>query len=250
MKNFILIWIVFLSTAIIATAQKNKWENGLFWELKNGVLTISGNGAMKDYSHPWVGEGRIEKVIIENGVTSIGDWAFCDCSNLTTVTIPNSVTSIGKSAFLGCSSLTSITIQNPELILERFVYDWNSQLSITKDSKLYNIMKAGGYDDVIEYKNGSTTYYKVRSGSRYGLVNAVGRVILPAKLDAIEQCGAGFLRFRLNGYWGIVNYAGKVVIPTERGYTKIGDYDTIKKFFHSRKGIIMVYAMRKAMRFQ
>ena len=45
-------------------------------------------------------------------VTSIGDFAFDDCSDLTSVTIPNSVTSIGKLAFSGCSRLTSLNIPN------------------------------------------------------------------------------------------------------------------------------------------
>ena len=45
-------------------------------------------------------------------VTSIGRFAFCRCSSLTSVTIPNSVTSIGDRAFEGCSSLTSVTIPN------------------------------------------------------------------------------------------------------------------------------------------
>ena len=52
------------------------------------------------------------EVVIGNGVTSIGDYAFSGCSSLTSVTIPNSVTSIGSSAFSGCSSLTSVTIGN------------------------------------------------------------------------------------------------------------------------------------------
>ena len=45
-------------------------------------------------------------------VTSIGDKAFYDCYQLTSVTIPNSVTSIGESAFYNCNNLTSVTIPN------------------------------------------------------------------------------------------------------------------------------------------
>ena len=47
---------------------------------------------------------------IPNNVTSIGEWAFRDCSSLTSITIPDSVTSIGEYAFCGCSSLESINI--------------------------------------------------------------------------------------------------------------------------------------------
>ncbi len=50
--------------------------------------------------------------IIPNSVTSIGDYAFCNCTGLKYITIPNSVTSIGRSAFGGCTGLTSITIPN------------------------------------------------------------------------------------------------------------------------------------------
>ena len=88
------------------------------WNIdNNGTLTISGNGRMKDYSSnkgkeaPWYPErDRIKKVIIENGVTSIGSYAFYYCTSLTSITIPDSVTEIGYGAFSECESLTSITI--------------------------------------------------------------------------------------------------------------------------------------------
>ena len=50
--------------------------------------------------------------IIPNSVTSIGDWAFADCSSLTNIQIPNSVTSIGQSAFKSCTNLTDVVIGN------------------------------------------------------------------------------------------------------------------------------------------
>ena len=79
------------------------------WYLVGTTLVISGNGAMENYySAPW--GTSLTKVVIEDGVTTIGQWAFGGCSSLTSITIPDSVTSIGKDAFYGCSSLTSITI--------------------------------------------------------------------------------------------------------------------------------------------
>ena len=53
-----------------------------------------------------------KNTIIPNSVTSIGDYAFSDCSGLTSVTIPNSVTSIGREAFSFCSGLTSIKVES------------------------------------------------------------------------------------------------------------------------------------------
>lgn len=90
----------------------------LTWKLVDGVMTISGTGAMKDYtdnsfSTPWSSiRSKINKVIFYNGVTSVGKHAFWDCKNLTSIIIPDSVTSIGDSAFSSCSNLTSITIPN------------------------------------------------------------------------------------------------------------------------------------------
>ena len=85
------------------------------WTLDSeGVLTISGIGAMKEYGPykaPWYGSSsRVKSAVIAEGVTSIGSSAFDDCTSLTSVTIPDSVTSIGDDAFYDCTSLTSVTI--------------------------------------------------------------------------------------------------------------------------------------------
>ncbi len=98
------------------------------WTLDSeGTLTISGTGDMQDYYRenddtPWYFSGeKIHKVIIEYGVTSIGDYAFGERAwnwgedeypNLTSVTIPNSVKTIGRNAFSGHTSITSINIPN------------------------------------------------------------------------------------------------------------------------------------------
>ena len=92
----------------------------LTWVLKSDdILTISGSGDMDDWTSfgnlPWYSYlYRITTVIIGNGVTSIGDYAFSYC-RLNSVNIPNSVTSIGSAAFFGCDSLNSIIIPNSVL---------------------------------------------------------------------------------------------------------------------------------------
>ena len=91
-------------------------ETSLAWKLTaDGTVTISGRGRMGDYdgiknTSPFAYSNSVNKVVIENGVTSIGDYAFYYCRNLTSIAIPNSVTSIGDTAFGECYGLTSVTL--------------------------------------------------------------------------------------------------------------------------------------------
>ena len=78
----------------------------------NGVLVITGKGKMNDYSRSLWSKSDIKRIIIGDGVTTIEEFAFFNCSKLTSVTIPNSVTTIGSRAFRNCSALTSVTFPN------------------------------------------------------------------------------------------------------------------------------------------
>ena len=94
----------------------NSCGQGLTWKLNKGILTISGAGAMDDYnmrSSRWGGDyTKIEKVVVSEGVTHIGAYAFFNCSYLTSVTIADSVTSIGNNAFQSCNVLETLSIPN------------------------------------------------------------------------------------------------------------------------------------------
>lgn len=73
-------------------------------------------------------------------VTSIGDWAFRDCTGLTSIMIPNSVTSIGNGTFNGCSSLTSITIPDSVTSIGYYAFwDCSGLTSITIPNSVTSI---------------------------------------------------------------------------------------------------------------
>jgi len=90
----------------------------LTWKLDiEGTLTISGTGDMYDWDGisdvPWYSyKYSIRNVIIEDGVTSIGNDAFYNCSEITIITIPVSVTSIDSYVFERCSGLTEINVDS------------------------------------------------------------------------------------------------------------------------------------------
>lgn len=117
----------------------------LAWTLDSrGILTISGKGEMKKYSStpPW-GNYIVFTVIIDNGVTSIGDYAFYCCTRMTSIAIPDSVTSIGQSAFSQCRSLTNIMLPDSVTIIDEFAF--SSCISLTDITISSSVTSIGGY---------------------------------------------------------------------------------------------------------
>ncbi len=88
--------------AIIETASNTLFAGCYKTVIPNSVTSI-GDNAFYDCV-------ELTSIDIPNSVTSIGDYAFCGCDSLTSITIPDSVTSIGDGAFCGCDGLASITI--------------------------------------------------------------------------------------------------------------------------------------------
>ena len=117
--SLFLVWVMVLTLiplgAVTASAETRSGTTGdCTWTLVDGVLTISGNGEMGSYDSlgvledcdlsdcnhnlsPWIGyRFDIKDVIIEEGVTNIGDYAFEEFKRLTNVTVSNSVIAVGS----------------------------------------------------------------------------------------------------------------------------------------------------------
>lgn len=101
----------------------------LNYTLEDGVLTISGSGAIS--ASAFSGNTDISTVVIEEGVTAIGNYAFSGYSSLKTVEIPASVVAIGNYAFAGCSSLTTVVYDGTsEPAAERHVFSRTSVVTV------------------------------------------------------------------------------------------------------------------------
>ncbi len=112
------------------------------WTLDDtGTLTISGTGAMADYnssSSPWYNlRSQIQHIVVEDGVSSIGNNAFYFCYELIDVSLPSSVTSIGYSAFSNCRKFTGIVIPNSVTTIGMSAFrDCSSLANVTLPSSI------------------------------------------------------------------------------------------------------------------
>ncbi len=139
--SFFVVMTLVLSLAVPAFAQagtepakSGTCGENLTWELDDdGVLTISGTGEMDDYIlaygvglTPWSRAGRIKKLVLNDGITSIGGGAFYNLyQDVTEITIPASVKSIGKSAFSGANGVTTIRFEHAEddpLTIDKYAF--------------------------------------------------------------------------------------------------------------------------------
>ena len=172
MKNklFTLLLAIFAVAGNLRAHTFGMCGSNVTWSIDgdNGeVLTISGTGAMDNYSHssraPWdYYRFFITRIVIKNGVTTIGDYAFYGCfaltitipnsitiignhalsgSDLTSINIPNSVTNIGEYAFSYCSKLTSVTFSNNLTRIENYAFERCS--SLTSISIPYGVTSIG-----------------------------------------------------------------------------------------------------------
>lgn len=131
----LLLTAMFMAAISIATNAQSGTIGDLTWTYSGSVLTVSGQGEMPDYTEfnssiPWYGY-NIYSVVIEEGVTSIGAYAFSNKTALYSVSLPKGLISIGAYAFYNCSntSFTSITLPEGLTTIDSYAFHSCSRLS-------------------------------------------------------------------------------------------------------------------------
>lgn len=169
--------------ALYSTASGSCGKKVTYTLSDDGVLTILGTGAMTNFTYtdndesnrPWHSEREsIRKVVIEEGVTSIGNFAFSFC-NVQEVTIPSTVTSIGKRAFMG-TPLSSVVIpEGVKTIGENAFWRCTSLQTVTVPASTTELgnhaFDTGEYYDGSYHTQLTDIYY---GGSRQQWYNAGG----------------------------------------------------------------------------
>jgi len=130
---FIAAMLLSVTSAFAQECDYSGTTGTLNWCLKNGTLTITGNGAMPNYTSgnaPWYSHRNlIQTVALGSGVTSIGNYAFQHCGNLSSIDI-SSVTKIGVAAFRECGSISTITIPSGVTSIENNAFFGCTSLNI------------------------------------------------------------------------------------------------------------------------
>lgn len=186
------------------------------------TLTISGTGDMSDYDEsvvnggyvaPWrrqINTQNIQNVMISDGVTSIGDFAFYLCDKINNITISDSVTSIGDNAFLWCDSLPEVKIPNSVThIGERAFSNCTALTSITIPGSVTDIGDYAFYDcsdiTAITFSEG----VKNIGESAFGSCSSITKITIPDSVTSI-------------GVWAFNGCSALKNITLSDGITNIG----------------------------
>lgn len=195
-------------TSSVMTGDKSGKLGNLDWKFEEstGTLTISGSGASPDINggDPWNGLD-VKKVVVESGVTSIGDRLFSNLYNLTEATIADTVTEIKFCAFMNCSDLKSVKLPASLKTIESSAFEFCE--------KLDNVVIPNGCEEIK-----SSAFYADKS---------IKSIIIPDSVKSIE-----FAAFENTGLTTVTITNKSVTLGNYCfGYTYDGSYHKAVKGF-------------------
>lgn len=161
-----------------ATPASGSCGSDAYWRLDSaGTLTISGTGKIKSFTTtttPWYSQRNdITKVVIESGITGIGEYAFSYCKNLYSVSIPSTVKSISGWAFYYCPELESVKLPSKLKTINSGVFYGCTNLEYVTIPVTVTKIKSGAFTGcdtlTIKYKGSSTMWKEIDGYKNYDL---------------------------------------------------------------------------------
>lgn len=145
------------------------------WTFDGYTLRITGEGAMTQFANgnavPWKDyKSQVTKVVIDDGITVIGQFSFLDCTNLLEANIPSSATAIGNQAFNKCKNLSKIILPEGVTSIGTYTFGTTSLTEITLPSTLTSVGTSSfQYTNTLtEIKfNGESANYTAEDGVLY-----------------------------------------------------------------------------------
>ncbi len=209
-KILIILCLVYLLTNSLvfpaSAANAGKCGDNATWSLSaSGVLTISGSGEIMDYIYeganlwplikaPWRSNAsQVKKIVINSGITKIGDNAFCCLPNVTSVSIPNTVTVIGQAAFCEDKNLENVKIPNSVTTIETSAFkDCDKFTSITLPSNL-KFLGGSVFEDCGKLRSISLpSTLSVLSAWTFAHCGNLKKITLPKGITKIESFAFGY----------------------------------------------------------
>ncbi len=181
-----------ITSGICGKDGEGNLADNLTWtfDVKSGTLTIEGEGAMMGYYlAPWYGfADQILQVSLPEGLTTIGKYAFEECSALTSIDIPNSVRSIGENAFWCCHALTSVVISEGVTSIGDYVFaNCFALTSVVIPESVTSIGKnAFAYCSALPSIVLPNSVVNIKGGTFY-LCSSLTSVVIPASCTSIGE---------------------------------------------------------------
>lgn len=150
-ESIIVLCLVLLVPLIVYADDDIECGPNATWELNGNILRIHGTGKMYNYSSssdvPWDSYKKdIKSVVIDSGITTIGNYAFSWMPSLSTVIIPNTVTTIGETSFGHKVSLSKLIIPEGVTKIDRFAFSHASIKTIYLPRSLVSIDTGAFYN--------------------------------------------------------------------------------------------------------